>query len=159
MEQTTQNEIGKFIRIIAIVIVIFFAFYLITIFTTGRKKGEYTKKQTTPAVIQYEEIILGNLYQQSANSYYVLIEEKDDPYNTLFENLLRQNNTKEGGIPYYTSDLSSAFNQRFIGSTASFEPGNLKVNGTTLLKIENGTVTAHYETSESILEFLKTLNA
>lgn len=159
MEQTNQNEIGKFIRIIVIVVITFLAFYLITILVTGRKKGEYAKRQTTPAVIQYEEIILGNLYHQSATSYYVLIEEKDDPYISLFESFLKQQSAKEGGIPYYTSDLSSAFNQKFIGDTSSFDQGNIKVTGTTLLKIENGTLTAHYETSDSILEFLKALNA
>lgn len=159
MEQINQNEIGKFIRIIIIVVITFLVFYLITFLATGRKKGEYTKRQTTPAVIQYEEIILGNLYQQSATSYYVLVEEKDDPYNSLFEDFLKQHSAKEGGIPYYTSDLSSVFNQRFIGDSTSFDPNNLKVVGTTLLKIENGTLVAHYETSESILEFLKALDA
>ncbi len=157
MEKTNPNEVKNFIRIIAVVTVIFLIFYMITIFTTGRKKGEYTKNPTTPSVIQYDEILFGELYHQKETDYYVLVEEKDDPYITLFENLLNQHSKKENGIPYYKVDLSSAFNQKWIGETANFTPENLKVTGTTLFKIQNGTLVAHYETSESILEFLKSL--
>lgn len=156
MEQTNSNEVKNFIRIIVVVIVIFFAFYFITMVSTGRKKGDYTKKTTTPSTIQYDEILLGELYHQKETDYYVLVEEKEDPYITLFENLLYQASKKEKGLPYYKVDLSSAFNQKFIAETADFTE-NLKVTGTTLFRIQNGTMVAHYETSETILEFLKTL--
>lgn len=156
MENINSNEVKNFIRIIAVVTVIFFVFYFITVVSTGRKKGDYTKATTTPSVIQYDEILLGELYHQKETDYYVLVEEKDDPYISLFEDLLTQNSKKENGITYYRVDLSSAFNQKFVGETADFTE-NLKVTGTTLFRIQNGTMIAHYETSESILEFLNNL--
>ena len=159
MEKTNQNEMQNFIRIIVIVVVIFVLFYLITILTTGKKKGTYTKAQTTPAVIQYDEIILGNLYKQKATEYYVLVEDKEDPYMSVLEGYLKQHSTKEGGIPYFTSDLASIFNKSFIGESSSFEQDNLKLTGPTLLKIREGLLVESYETSEGILEILKTLNA
>ncbi len=158
MEKTNQNEMNNFIRIIIIVVVIFVLFYFITIITTGRKKGDYTKAQTTPAVIQYDEIILGNLYQQKASEYYVLVKEKEDPYISVFESLLKQNSSKKDGIPYFTADLESIFNKKFIGEQSSFVQDNLKMTGTTLLKIKDGMLVEHYETSEGILNMLKTLN-
>ncbi len=157
MEKTNPNEVRNFIRIIVVVTIIFLIFYLLTVFTTGRKKGDYTKPTTTPSVIQYDEILLGELYHQKETDYYVLVEEKKDPYISLFENLLNQHSKKENGIPYYTVDLASAFNQKFVGETANFTPENLKVTGTTLFRIQNGALVAHYETSESILEILKSL--
>ncbi len=157
METTNTNEVKSFVRIIVTVMVIFVIFYFVTVLTTGRKKGEYTKATTTPSVIQYDEILLGELYHQKETDYFVLAEEKEDPYISLFENLLYQISKKEKGIPYYTADLSSAMNQRFVGETANFTKENLKVTGTTLFRIQNGNIIAHYETSETILEFLKTL--
>ena len=157
METTNTNEVKNFIRIIVIVVVIFVLFYFVTVLTTGRKKGDYTKATTTPSVIQYDEILLGELYHQKEADYFVLAEEKDDPYISLFENFLNQMSKKENGIPYYKADLSSAMNQKFVGETASFTQENLKVTETTLFRIQNGTIVAHYETSETILEFLKTL--
>lgn len=158
MENTNNNEMIHFIRMIVIVVIIFFAFYFITIVTTGNKKGSYTNKETTPSVIQYDEIILGDLYNQNENEYYVLVEEKDDPYLTFFTNVLKQYAAEENGIPYYTVDLSSAFNQKFYSETSSFEPNNLKFSETTLLKIKNKTIVEYYHTSEDILNIVNNLN-
>ncbi len=156
MDKTNSIEVKNFIRIIIVVVVTFFVFYLITALSTGRKKGDYTKPSTTPSIIQYDEILLGELYHQKETNYFVLVEEKDDSYISLFENLLTQASKKENGIPYYKVNLSSVLNQKFIGETADFTE-NLKVAGTTLFRIQNGIMVAHYETSETILEFLKTL--
>lgn len=157
MENTNNNEMLHFVRMIVIVVIIFFAFYLITVFTTGNKKGSYTKRETSPSIIQYDEIILGDLYNQNENEYYVLVEEKEDPYLSLFRNLLKQYAASENGIAYYTVDLSSAFNQKFYVEGSSFEPNNLKFSGTTLLKIKDKTITEYYQTSEDILNVVNNL--
>lgn len=154
MEQTNQNEMGKLIRIIVVIVAIFIVFYILTVLTTGSKKGEYSKKQTTPAIIQYDELLLGTIYNQKENNYYILIKEENDPYIELFEGLLSQQKSKEGGIPYYTVNLSSAFNQKYIGDVSSFDSNHLKVIGTTLLKITEHNIVERYETSETILEAL-----
>lgn len=153
-----SNEVSKLIRMIVIVIIIFVVFYLITIIATRRNKTAYIPRETTPAVIQYDEIILSQLYNQNENEYYVLIKGENDPYLSLFESLLTQFETKENGFPYYTVDLTSAFNQRYVGETASFDPNGLQFIDTTLLKIQNHTLVEYHETSEGILDYLKTIN-
>lgn len=158
MEITNQNEMGKFIRIIVVVVIIFLAFYLLTIFATKHKKSDYTKKPTTPAIIQYEEIILGTLYTQKDSTYYVLVKEEDEPYLLTIEKLLQQYKAKENGLPYYIVDLSSVFNQKYVGEVSSFEPDNLKIKGTTLLKIKDQMIVEHYETIDEILSTLKAVN-
>ena len=157
MENINSNEVKDFVRIMVVIVVIFVVFYFITVFTTGRKKGDYTKAITIPSIIQYDTILLGELYNQKDTDYYVLVETKDDPYISIFESLLTQGSTKENGLPYYKVDLSSALNQKFVGETANFAQESLKVVDTTLFRIQNGTLIAYYETSEAILEYLKTL--
>lgn len=157
--ETNQNEVQNFIRIIIIVMIVFLAFYFLTVFTTGRRKASYTQKQPALTVIQYDEIIYGNLYTQNKPEYFVLLEEKENPYNALFESMLTQASVKEGGIPYYTLDLSSAFNQKLVSDTMSLDSNDLKVNRTTLLKIQNGTLNAYYEDDEKILAFLQSLSS
>ncbi len=157
MEQSNQIEVTKFIRIIVIVAVVFVIFYILTSLMTKDNSLKYTPSQTTPAVIQYDEIILSQIFNQKEDTYFVLAEEKDDPYLSLFENLLTQYQLQDGGIPYYTADLSSAFNQRFIKDAPSFDPEHFMLAGTTLLKIQNHTIIEHYEVSESILEYLQSI--
>ena len=159
MEQINQNEVKKFIRMIVIIVVVFIVFYLITILATRHHKKGYTPSSTTPAVIQYDEIILSQLYNQKENEYFVLIKGEEDPYLSLFESLLSQFETKENGFTYYTIDLSSAFNQRFVGEEASFDPNGLRFVETTLLKIQDHTLVEYYETSDGILEYLKSIIA
>lgn len=154
MEIKDGNELAKFLKMIGIVFVIFLVFYFITTLVAKDKKTT-SKKQTTPAVIQYDEIILGNLYDQVESEYYVLIKKQNDPYLELFTNMLKQYKEKENAIRSYTVDLSVAFNQTYISDDVSFENGNLKVNDTTLLKIKDHQIVEHYETSEDILNYLK----
>lgn len=158
MGKLNDNEMRNFIRMIVIVGIVFLVFYLITVLTTGNKKASYTKKESAPAAIQYDEIIVGDIYNQNETEYYVLVEEKEDPYLSLFNSLLTQHAAVDDGIPYYTIDLSSAFNQKYYAETSSFEAGNLKFSGTTLLKIKDRTIIEYYQTSDEILNLAKGLS-
>ncbi len=158
MEKMNTNEVGRLIRIIGIIVIIFIIFYMITMITTNDKKAQYPSAESIPSVIQYDEIILSKLYDQKENEYFVLVKGEEDPYLSLFEDLLLQFSSKETGCAYYTVDLTSAFNQRFVGEVASFDPNALQFTDTTLLKIQDHTLIEYYATSDSILEYLKAIN-
>lgn len=149
-----ENEIGKLIKIILIVTVIFGVFYVITVLVSKEKTPTY-QSTPTPSVIQYDEIILGDLFEQNENTYYVLIGQRDDQYLNLFNSLLNEYQTKKDSYPVYTVDLGVAFNKKYVSDTSSFEKNNLKVKGTTLIRIENKEIVEHYEASETILNKLK----
>lgn len=153
-----SNELGNFIKMIIIVVVIFLAFYLITIFTTKNKENEYTPKTPTPAVIQYEEIILGEIYNQKENEYYVMISDKEDPYMKLFSNLITKYKSKDNALVVYTADIKNAFNKKYISDVSSFETENLKVKETVMIKIKDKQIIEHYEGDTNILNALKELN-
>ena len=148
-----ENEIGKLIKIIIIVTIIFLAFYLLTILIN--KKEENVVKQ--PVQIQYSEILLGNMLKQKENEYYVLIYDTEDLYVNMYRDYLSyyKNNTKDA-LKYYTSVLNNPLNYRFIGEELNVDDNidNLKVNETTLVKIKNHKIVGTYQ-EDALKEYLK----
>ena len=69
------NEIANFIKLIIVVTVFFLAFYLITLLINKEEEKENIE---TPATIQYDNILLGNILIQPNDNYYVLVTESDD---------------------------------------------------------------------------------
>ena len=56
-----SDEVGRLIKMVVIVTVVFLLFYAVTLIVTKEKKQEVLK---TPATIQYKEILLGNILKQ-----------------------------------------------------------------------------------------------
>lgn len=151
-----ENEMIKFIKMIIVVTIIFGAFYALTIFIN--KDEEKNKgNEGTEVKIQYDEILIGNIFSQKPDNYYVLIEDTDDKNVQVYEMYFNQYKSKKDAIRVYTAILNNMFNSKFKNDEAVYSDSidELKVTGTTLLEIENGSIKKYYDTDESIRNVLK----
>lgn len=142
---SSDNEFGKLIKLVIIVTLIFLVFYVITIFVN---KKEEKKKTETPATIQYDEILIGNILNQQNETYYVLIQDKDDLNVPIYNAYISVYKKLSDTDRVYTATLNNPLNSRFVGEDVVFNVDNVKdlrFNKTAFIKVEKGKITAYYE--------------
>lgn len=150
-----SNEYKKLITIIIIVASIFLLFYILTTVFTKDKKVDIFKNDLNSSEIQYDEIIIGNMFDKSGE-YYVLMLEKNDQYKELFENyVIKIRNT---GSTIYTVDLNNAFNKKYVSDEYSYDKDDFKTKGTLLVRINDEEIKDYYESKEEILRKLENLS-
>lgn len=91
---------------------------------------------------------MGSILVQNRNEYYVLISSDEDPKASIYSSYISSYEQKENSLKIYTADYSEGFNQKYIGETSNLKVSNindLKITGTTLLKISNKQVVEAYE--------------
>lgn len=150
-----RYDVGSVLKYVIIVIIIVSLFYVLTVFVTNNKKETTTEKTNNKAVIQYSEIIIGEMFNQKPNEYYVLLKGKDDKNITSYETLIKTYIGKEEHLTFYTVDLSSAFNKKYISSKNNLQKENFKIKNTALVKIKNGDIVETYENHSEINEKLQ----
>lgn len=154
----SSNEITNLIKIILIVTAVFLIFYGITVLVTKNKRPE--KAPQEEPIIQYDEILLGNLLQQPNKEYYVLVTLEDDQYASAYTTYLSTYASKKGHLRAYKANLDSGFNKTYKAEQSHTNITNikdLKLKGSTLLKIRSKKIVAAYEGNAKIIEHLKTL--
>lgn len=154
-----SNELKKLIVIFVIVVVIFAIFYAITLVIKDNRTSQ-PKEDNSVAVIQYDEIIVGEILNQNKEAYLVLATEEDDLPN--YQSYIDSYGTKEDALKVYKVNLNSAFNKKYIGEKSNFafdQLSEIRFNKATLLKIENGEIIEYYEGTDEITEYLKELMA
>ena len=160
-EEFSGNEIRKLLIIIGAVCAVMLSFYFITEFVLKHKKDDdKTDKTKTEAIIQYEEILMGELFNKGTDEYYVLAYVKDEPYMNLYNDYIKTYNGKEGHKKIYKVDLSNDFNKGYVADEAYLEGGDItkiKVTGTTLIKVIDNKVSYSYQTMEKISDKLQRL--
>ena len=149
-----NDEYKKLIILIAIVAGVFFVFYMVTSIFTKADKADIFKNDLDASEIQYDEIIIGNMFDKSGE-YYVLMLEENDQYADLFNSYLTSIRTNK---KIYTVDLASAFNKKYISDEYSYEKDNFKTKGTLLIRIDDNEIKDYYESKEDILNKLEELS-
>lgn len=149
-----SDEYKKLIILIVIIAVVFLAFYIITSIFTKDNNDDIFNNDLNTTEIQYDEIIIGNMFDKSGE-YYVLLLEEDDPYTDLFNSYVTTIRTNK---KIYTVDLGSAFNKKYISDEYSYDKDNFKTKGTLLLRIADNKIKDHYESKEDILKKLESLS-
>jgi len=148
-----SDEYKKLIILIVIIAVVFLMFYAITTIFTKDNHDDIFNNDLNTNEIQYDEIIVGNMFDK-AGEYYVLLKE-DDHYSDLFESYVT---TIKANHKIYTVDLSNAFNKSYIADEYSYDKNNFKTKGTLLVEIKDGKIKEHYESKEDILKKLESLS-
>lgn len=154
----TNNEMVNLIKIILVVTLIFLVFYGITSVVTKNKKE--SKVENKEVSIQYDEILLGNLFEQSNSDYYVLVTREDDKYLSTYSTYITSYKSKKESIRIYRANLDSGFNKSYLADQSNTNITNikdLKLSGSTLLKIKNKKIVSKYEGNSKIIEHLKSL--
>ena len=149
-----SDEYKKLIVLIVIIAVVFLIFYLATSIFTKDNNDDIFSNDLNATEIQYDEIIVGNMFDKSGE-YYVLLLEEDEPYADLFNSYIT---TIKANKKIYTIDLSSAFNKKYIGEEYSYNKDSFKTKGTLLVRIADNKIKDHYESKEDILKKLESLS-
>ncbi len=160
IKQNTYNndtEISKLIKLIIVVSLIVLIFYGLTVLVNQEKEVE---NPDTPASIQYDEILIGNVLKQPNEEYYVMIYDDEDYDTSLYSTYLDLYKQKDEAIRIYTSQLNNPLNQNFKAEKSNLDISDisdLKVQSSTLLKINNGKIEEFYE-GEELVEYLKEIS-
>ncbi|MEG1457585.1 MAG: hypothetical protein RR228_04015 [Bacilli bacterium] len=151
-----ENEVTSFIKIILVIGILFLGAYLFTTFMN--KKGFFNKKYVKPtvpeAVIDYDNILVGEVFNINNDSYYVVLGDfngKDDAY------LSSSLSSYKGKTPLYKVNMSSKFNSVAKGETSNKNASNsneLIIAKETLIKINNGKIVSYIEGTEHIINEL-----
>ena len=155
-----KYSIKQMILFIIIIVAILGIFYGITVLVTEKKNNkttDTTEDITEEATIDYDTILVQNIFNQTGDSYYVLASFDDDENVTDYNSSIATYKEKENALKVYNIDLSSAFNKTYVAEESNFEGEYPIFKETTLLKIENKVVTEHYEGKDDIETFLSTL--
>ena len=153
-----SNEMKNLLIIILVVTAIFLIFYGITTLVT-KNKNKANNKTNEETVIQYDEILLGTLFEQTNTEYYVLISKEDDMYLSTYSNLISIYQTSDDSIRVYFADLDNGFNKNYKAEKSNISSNlkELKLSGTTLLKIKDKNIISSYEDNVTITAHLNSL--
>ena len=112
-----------------------------------------TKDNKKTTEIDSKMVITGTMFNKEEGEYLVLAynmkEKKDEFYSALASNY------SDTSRNLYYLDLSSGFNDKFIGdkTVISNDLAKLKFGGATLLVIKGDKITESYTTEEKIVKF------
>ena len=154
-EEFGGDEIRKLLIIIGAVCAVMLAFYFITSFVIKPKeeKKDETEETTTVQTIQYEQILMGELFNQNENDYYVLAFVEDDPMLEVYTSYIKLYSEKEDAAKFYRVNLSDDMNKSYIGDEIYLEGSNIakiKVKGTTLIRIKEHNIATSYTDYDAI---------
>jgi len=114
------------------VIIVFILFYFITNLLVDTSPKFNVKEDDGITTIQYEEILAGEVLNKSGD-YYVLFYDFLSDNKDYYDAIIEKANKK-----IYKVDMSKKFNKSFVSDVSNFKSlEELKVSGTTLIKIEN----------------------
>jgi hypothetical protein len=149
-------DIKKLSLYILIIMAVLLVFYGITVIVTNNQStNEENSEQTT--VIDYEKILVKNIYTQKEETYYVFASMPDDTNLSSYESSISTYSELKNSLKVYTVDLSDAFNKKYVSDESNFNDEYPIFKETTILKIENKKITETYEGEEQISAILNIL--
>ena len=140
MEQTYSTK--QIIVTLVVVLSIILIFYGITFLISDNKEEVITNNDTTE--IQYSEIIVGDIYNQKENEYYVLAYTDSSDSQTYISKVNEYIYDNESNKAYFIN-LTNAFNKKYLADESDFENKFPTFKGNTLLKINNSSIVEIYE--------------
>lgn len=155
INEENDASISNLIKIIVIIAIAFCLFYAITYVVTKHNKTYSWENNSVSSVIQYDKIMLGTLLTQSTDEYYVLALEYSNNDKDIFDTYISMYKETEGSLNFYTVDLDSDFNKKYIAENSNFNINSIKdleIKDTTLFKIKNSKIVEHIEGNEQIIK-------
>lgn len=154
-----KYNIKQLIIFVVVILLVLGIFYGITLLVTKNKSNETNTNNETndEAVIDYDTILVQNIFKQSSDSYYVLAYTEDDENLSDYNNDIASYKNKEDALKVYYVEISSAFNKSYVADESDFTGDYPIFKETTLLKVENGKIVQTYEGKEQITNILSIL--
>lgn len=157
--ETNNYSLKSLLIFVFIITVIIVIFYGITTLITKNKDISSNNEKTEEAVIQYDEIVVGEIFSQNKDEYYVLATFKDDSELSNYNSIITEYNEKKNSIKVYSINLNSGFNKKYISSSSKFDNDYPIFKESTLIKISNKKIVDIYEGQTKIKEQLQILNS
>lgn len=152
-------NLKQLLIIMFIIVSVLLIFYGITIVAIENRKTENENNINEEVIIDYETILVKDIYNQNDSSYYVLATLIDDTNVLSYQSSIKDYKLKEKSLNVYEIDLSSAFNKKYLSEESNFEGKFPIFKETTLLKIENKKIVDIYEGKEDIDSILQILTS
>lgn len=155
-----SNEV-KSLLIITIVVLLFLGlFYLLTVVILDDKsESKKDDEETAEVEIQFDEILIGTSFSVKDDEYFVLYYEFENEDVSSELNSLVSNYRVSKEQPYlYTVNMSDALNSFASSDKSNIDvdkASELKINGPTLIRFEDGKVDEYIEGIDDITEKLK----
>lgn len=147
-------EILKLIKTVLGVAAAVLLVYLLTILMRAMgvfDKG-YTKLETPESQISYTEILVSSVFNRSEEEYYVVFSDFSDNEDIYLDTVLNVYESKSK-LKVYRVDMSNMINDDYKsekGNTKASKVEDLKINGSTLIKVKNGKNVLYIEGTNNI---------
>lgn len=164
IENDEAYSIKNIIKILSILVCLFFTFYTITFFLVKDRK---VNNDNVQSVIDTSKIIMSQILNRNEEEYYVIATKPslysssyvDTNYINLYNNYINTYKQKEDALMFYYVDLDSALNKNYFGNSLNIvdDISELKVNDEILFKIKNSKIEKTYIGKSNILDKLSRL--
>lgn len=147
-----QQEIIRFLKILLIILMFLGGIYFVT--TKVLKKDGDSEKVVTEGKIDYDKMILGTLFNQNYDEYYVFVYDGNSNKAIYYSALIDLYMKKDDSKKIYWADLNNYLNKKFIANDSSEinkkakKLNELKVGEYTLIKISNKKITKYIDNIE-----------
>ena len=141
------------IIIIVSVFVLFFTFYLLTVYIVNKDSKTTNNKSISESeekTISYDKILLGRSLSMENEEYYVIYyDSSNEEISSIYDELVSNYRSKEDGISIYYVDMNDGLNKSHSTTEESNKNPNtvddLSINGPTLIKVHEGKVINYIE--------------
>lgn len=158
IKKEPENEVIKLIKIfIYITIGLVFLYFIVGIFITKEIKVDWfdTKEKNTEVTMNADYILCSEIFKQKEESYYVYFykfKETNSSIDTLLSGKLSKSRV-------YKVDIESDFNSSYIGTINNANNiDEFRVNGLTLIKVENNNISSFIAGESEIITYLNELD-
>lgn len=141
-------EIKNLLIAILIIVLVLGVFYAITVVVTKNKKQSNNNNNVIDeAVIDYDSILVSDIYSKNESEYYVFADFKNDESKKI-SSKLSDYEQNENITKVYNIDMTSAFNKNFIKDESDLTGKYPVFSKNTLLKIQDKKIVESYEGTE-----------
>lgn len=140
-----QKDVKSFIIVVLVVLCCVGLIYLATrAFVTKDLFNKEEEEVTTPATVNYDKAIVGNMLGKPEKEYYVVVYDMTGNYMSDMSSLVSSYNNKENHKHIYTVDLSNKLNADYYDveneNVKATSVENFKFGDVTLIKVVDGKV-------------------
>lgn len=152
-DNNPMNEVYKFLKVILIIFVCLIVIYLLIGIFITKEISFSSNKDNTEVTIYSDYILASELFRQKEEKYYVYFYDFEDS-NSSIESAI---NSKYSDERVYRVDIKSGFNHMYMGEDSNYtvsKKEDLKINGVTLIAINNGKNVAYVEGVDNIVSYI-----
>ena len=158
--QEKNDTIANKIATALFALTVLLAFYLLTLYITNKNKEPVEDTNDTVSEEISSEILLGRSFNMSDSEYVVVYyDTKDEEIASNMASLIENYRISHGDSSIYYVDMNSGFNAPYATEEESNKnpssTSELKINGPTLIKVDQHIVVEYVEGYDSIENYLQ----